>query len=65
MKLNYQSLFATYTGTFSHNYVTSQLQERISILGLKKNYKSYLFQIEAAISARWVRSSKEEIQLLG
>ena len=64
-KAYYQLLFTTWAGTFSCNYVTKQLQEKICTLGYEGNYTGHSFQRETAKSARLAGLSEEEIQLLG
>ena len=64
-KAHHHPLFSKTAGTFSRNYITKKLQERISILGYKGNYMGHSFWREVATSVRLAGLFEEEIQFLG
>lgn len=64
-KTNNCHLFTNYIMTFSRNYVTKKLQERICALGYKRNYTGHSFKKRATILTRLAGLSEDEIQLLG
>ena len=64
LKANNYLLFTNHARTFSRNYVTRKLQERICALGYQGNYTGHLFRRSLAILARLAGLSKDKIQLL-
>ena len=63
-KANNHLLFTNYAGTFSCNYVTKKLQERICALEYQGNYTGRLFRRGAATLTRLAGLLKDEIQLI-